>query len=178
MDKTLCSKGQPSIGEKFNRNDQIIKFEKSFEKVFHRLQEVDHSEYTFGTRTKLTYGEIHLLSAIWRSEGTYVTELAERFDVTKGAISQILNRLNRKKMIYKKLDPDNLSRKLVYTSEMGARACKGHQRFHEKQREIYERVFDKSEVEDIRKFNDVLKRLSDIVESGEFEALVESADEE
>ena len=51
-----------------------------------------------------------MIKSIKENEGIHVTGLAEMLGVTKGAVSQIIMKIEKKKMIVKDTDPRNLSR--------------------------------------------------------------------
>ncbi len=97
-----------------------------------QISNINNKVRTYGTDAPLHEAEIHMIKAISNGAGISVTELAEKLEVTKGAVSQILNRLNKKGMILKSADPKNLSRLSLSLTEKGECAGKNHALLHEK----------------------------------------------
>ncbi len=69
--------------------------------VINHFNETDKKARNFGTDTVLHLSEIHLIEFIGNNENLSVSEIARRRNVTKGAISQTLIRLEDKKPCYK-----------------------------------------------------------------------------
>jgi len=74
--------------------------------------------------------EIHMIKAIKENEGIHVTGLADILGVTKGAVSQIIIKLERKGMIVKDTDPRNLSRLRISLTPKGETAYLNHEKLH------------------------------------------------
>jgi DNA-binding MarR family transcriptional regulator len=85
----------------------------------------------FGTGELLTTFEIHVIDAIGADRGKTVSELAEWFMVTKGAISQVVGKLNHDGYVIKERNPDNGKEILLSLTPKGRKAMKGHAEFHE-----------------------------------------------
>ena len=100
-------------------------------RVVYKLFEADRKTRYYGTDQPLHEAEIHMIKAIKEHEGIHVTGLAEVLGVTKGAVSQILKKLEHKGMIVKHKDTDNQSRLALRLSEKGETAHIHHQRFHQ-----------------------------------------------
>ena len=96
-----------------------------------KLFEADKKTRYYGTDQPLHEAEIHMIKAIKEHEGIHVTGLAEALGVTKGAVSQILKKLERKGMIIKDKDTDNQSRLVLRVSKKGETAHIHHERFHQ-----------------------------------------------
>ena len=105
-----------------------------FEQVFDisdKLNELNRVPQHFGVDELVTRAEIHLVASIARNEGRSVTELAQEKGVTKGAISQLLAKLESKGLIEKKVDPANTSRLLIGLTPKGHVANETHDQVHE-----------------------------------------------
>ena len=55
-------------------------------------------------KSKIFPSEIHLLLSIYEGQNTNLTKIAKNFNLTKGAISQTLSRLQKKGLIKKELN--------------------------------------------------------------------------
>lgn len=102
----------------------------TFLRVMSRLTEMDKKTRHYGTDELLHDAEIHMIKAIRENEGIHVTGLADLVGVTKGAVSQILRKLECKGMIVKETDPKNLSRLKLRLTEKGETAYLRHEELH------------------------------------------------
>jgi DNA-binding MarR family transcriptional regulator len=99
-------------------------------KVFKKLSVVYSKTRHYGTDELLYEAELRIIKAIKENEGIHVTALAERLEVTKGAISHSLIQLQKKEMILKQPDDANQSRLLLKLTEKGEIAYKNHEKLH------------------------------------------------
>lgn len=109
----------------------------SFEKLLDLLDQVltkmgsIHSEpYDFGTGVPLYRTEIHTIRAIGENRGINITKLAEHLGVTKGAVSQMINKLVKKKMVKKTHSYDNAKEILLELTDLGWIGFRNHEQFH------------------------------------------------
>ena len=105
-----------------------------FEQVFdisNKLTELDRTPQHFGVDVPITRAEIHLVATIAGHDGCSVTELAQEKGVTKGAISQLLAKLEPKGLVEKQADPANISRLLIRLTPKGVKANEYHDQVHE-----------------------------------------------
>jgi DNA-binding MarR family transcriptional regulator len=102
----------------------------TFLRVVTKLSEIDRKTRHYGTDQPLYHAEIHMIKAIKENEGIHVTGLADVLGVTKGAVSQIVQKLERKGMIVKDTDPNNLSRLVLNLSPKGETAYHHHEALH------------------------------------------------
>ena len=105
-----------------------------FELVFdmsHRLVALDLTPHDLGRGQTATRAELHLVSALAQNSDRSVTELAKDRGVTKGAVSQLLARLEKKGLIEKRVDEANASRLLVRLTNEGQLVHQGHQELHD-----------------------------------------------
>ena len=87
---------------------------------------------SFGTGELLSSSEIHLIEMIGDNEERLsVTDLARQINVTKGAVSQTLKRLELKGLTTKQEDPDNGARSIVSLTSKGKVAFYAHRHWHE-----------------------------------------------
>jgi DNA-binding MarR family transcriptional regulator len=98
--------------------------------------EIDKKTRYYGTNVPLFYAEIHLIRAIKENEGIHITGLAQYLEVTKGAVSQMLMKLEKKGFIIKEKDPSNQSRFLLKLTPKGETAHYNHMRLHQEFDEI------------------------------------------
>lgn len=102
----------------------------TFLRVTTKLSDLDRKLRKYGTDQPLYEAEIHMIKSVKENEGIHVTGLADMLGVTKGAISQNIAKLERKGMIVKAYDPDNLSRLSLRLTPKGEAAYAGHEALH------------------------------------------------
>ena len=115
-----------------NKTILIFKIIGSFKRSMKLAQELEKKPRDFGIGEKLHSSEIHLVEAIGESENLSVTDLAEYFGITKGAVSQTLKKLELKDLVLKKKDPKNSSRYILGLTTKGKTAFYAHMHWHEK----------------------------------------------
>ena len=74
--------------------------------------------------------EMDTIKAIGDNEPIYVTELAKKLGVTKGAVSQQLTKLEKKGLIIKKVDEENAAKRAISLTSLGRRMYERHDQFH------------------------------------------------
>lgn len=100
--------------------------------VIARFNENDKKVRNFGTDTALHLSEIHLIELIGDHADLCVSEIAREKEVTKGAVSQTLRKLEEKEFIRKGTDPENRTRVVVSLTQKGRTAYAEHKKYHER----------------------------------------------
>lgn len=96
------------------------------------VSELEKQPRSYGTDELLTSSEIHLIEMVGNNdESRSVTDLAKLLNITKGAVSQSLKRLEKKGLTDKVPDPDNGSRSIVQLTSKGKVAFYAHRHWHE-----------------------------------------------
>ena len=113
-----------------DRNTQIIT--QQFYELVKLANELEKTPRRFGTDEPLKANEIHLIELVGDNEEKLsVTDLSRLLDITKGAVSQNLKKLENKNLILKEEDPENLSRIIVKLTSKGKTAYYAHKHWHE-----------------------------------------------
>lgn len=118
-----------------NHSAQVIS--RSFLDAVEQFNRYDKKARTFGTDHELFLAEIHLIDFIGRSEDCCISDIAKSLHVTKGAVSQMVKKLERKGYLAKAGDPENRVRVIVQLTQKGGRAFREHCRYH---RELDEKI--------------------------------------
>lgn len=109
-------------------------------RLVYRIFELDKKIRRYGTDKPLFESEIHMIQAIRENEGIHVTGLAEYLNVTKGAVSQVIMKLEKKGMIVKGRDPENQSRLVLTLTPKGETAYRNHEKLHQEFDELVEAI--------------------------------------
>ena len=99
-------------------------------RILEKYIQVSKMPHDFGVGEPIYPTEIHLISAIADQKNISVTELAQLHGSTKGAISQVLGKLERKGFITRTPDPDKRSKVRVTVTPKGMEAHQNHCDFH------------------------------------------------
>ncbi|MDD3407792.1 MAG: MarR family transcriptional regulator [Methanomicrobium sp.] len=112
---------------------QGIDFSKISEKWIRILDKIDSEEKTpkdFGTGDFLHRSEIHTIMAVGDNPGINVTNLSEILGISKSAISQMIKKLERKKLIERFVEEENKKEIRLVLSPKGKIAYLGHEQHH------------------------------------------------
>lgn len=138
-----------------------IRLTHEFKRLIHLLSVGKRKPISFDG-IELYRAEIHIIEIIGMSDGVTVTELAEMLTVTKGAISQIVNKLHAKELI-EKTDKDTRNKVILSLSPKGRVVFSLHNN-HEGQllTSIREKLDGISEA-DVIKFAEVVSEISGFI---------------
>ena len=100
------------------------------EKIIVRMESMHTPSLSFGTGVLMHQKEIHTVQAIGRYSGINVTKLAEHAGVTKGAVSQTINKLVRKGLVRKTHASGNDKEVVLELTALGWTGFHNHDKFH------------------------------------------------
>lgn len=100
-------------------------------KIIARYEKFMKSARNYGTDVPIHYSEIHTVAAIAKNPGIHISGLAEHFGYTRGAVSEVVAKLEKKGLLVKEEDPENLSRLRLTLTKKGERAQGEHRRYHD-----------------------------------------------
>ncbi|MCP4693846.1 MAG: MarR family transcriptional regulator [Desulfobacterales bacterium] len=129
----------------------------AFKRTMKLERELEKKPRDYGTGEKLYSSEIHMIEAIGVSESLSVTDVADYFGITKGAVSQTLKKLENKGLVKKEKDPENSSRLLLGLTSKGKAAFYSHMHWHEKMDGGFRDAFFSFEKEQLEFMLDFLK---------------------
>ena len=98
--------------------------------VLTKVESLHAPSHDFGTGVPIYRKEIHTLQAIGRHTKINITALAEHMGVTKGAISQIVAKLIKKKMVRKTYAKGNKKEVILELTDLGWIGFHNHEKFH------------------------------------------------
>lgn len=102
-----------------------------------------------------------MINKIKQNEGIHVTGLANILNVTKGAVSQIIMKLEKKGLIQKEKDINNQSRLVLKLTAKGETAYRNHEKFHKKIDAMVNEIVKDASRENVEFFKDVLITLEE-----------------
>jgi len=146
----------------------------TFLRVVTKISELDKRTRYYGTDQPLYEAEIHMIKSIKENEGIHVTGLADMLGVTKGAVSQIIMKLEHKDMIIKDTDPRNLSRLVLRLTSKGETAYLHHEKLHQKYDELFNAMLENATEENKAFLKNFLNSLDEQIDTFEKEEHTES----
>lgn len=135
-----------------------------FEKVMNKYNKSEKKPRYYGTKDLLYRSEVHTIDAIGKNNKINVTDLAQYLGVTKGAISQMVDKLMKKGMVSKKMLSNTENEVSLQLTEKGILVYKGHEEYH---RELYGEIskrLDHLSEKDVESFLDVLNVLENFLD--------------
>lgn len=106
-----------------NVQDQSL----TFGQLLFLLQRLDRHPTTYGAAGQFTPSEIHTIDAIGCDQAILMSELAAKLKVTKGAVTQLANKLEKKGAIQRTPHPTDKRAVLLSLTDIGVLAYKEQQ---------------------------------------------------
>ena len=100
-------------------------------KIQYRIRANDKKPRPFGTDQLLYQSEIHFIDAIGPGEGLNASQLSEKLGITNGAVTQVADKLVRKKLIEKYKIQGNKKAVYLRLTATGKIAFENHKLFHQ-----------------------------------------------
>lgn len=145
-------------------NSEKLKIHGKFQSIMQLSRQLDQTPKKFGTDELLSHSEIHLIEIIGDNENLSVTDISNHLNITKGAVSQNLKRLEGKGLSKKKPDPENLSRSIVLLTSKGQTAYWAHKHWHETMDGGFARYMEELSPDELKTIVDFLERVEDFLE--------------
>lgn len=146
-----------------NHNTMLLIHE--FEKVMNKYVACEKKPMYYGTQKLLYRSEVHTIEAIGKNPGINVTELAQYLGITKGAVSQMIDKLIKKEMVIKKQFSNSEKEVSLELSSLGQLAYDGHEDYH---KEFYDKISSILQTvpqKDIEVFLEIMKSLENLLDS-------------
>lgn len=118
----------------------------------------------FGTDVEIHLAEIQMIMTIHNAQGIHVNGLAQKLGITKGSVSEMLRKLERKGLVRKEKDPLKMTRLNIYLTDKGLLAHQNHICLHQKLDNLVLEAAAEHGPELLKSFtsllNDILMRLA------------------
>ncbi|EJV69693.1 hypothetical protein IEO_00416 [Bacillus wiedmannii] len=108
----------------------------------------------------LTGQQESMLFHIHLNENTTANNIASTFNITKSAVSQVLSKLEKQKMISKQVNPNN---KREYFLTLGPNGSKYIERLSELDDVLIEKYFSKIDIEALQQMTDTLTKINKVI---------------
>lgn len=113
------------------------------ERIFNKYQTLRKKPIPFDKDIVLYRSELHTIEVIGNNPNINVTTLAHQLGITKGAVSQCLDKLCKKQMVIKRPSPLTDNEVVLTLTERGKKVYESHEAFHKKMYSDFEDIFQK-----------------------------------
>lgn len=148
-------------------------------RVSYKLLGGDRMSLSYGTDVKIHGSEIHMVCHIKRNPGSHISGIARDIKVSRGAVSQIVKKLENKGLVRKVENPKSRRQLDLVLTEKGEKAYDGHQLLHSMFTGNLEGVlehYDQKEFSLISKFiNELEDSVDQLIETAYAEDFFEKA---
>lgn len=134
--------------------------------VMLKLAEAQERLHRYGTDTPLFAAEIHMIKCVKENPNRHMTALAELLGVTRGAVSQIVMKLEGKGMLVKEEDAGSRVRRVLRTTPKGERAYVFHEELHAAFDHLVEDLLQGASEEEKNFLRDFLEGLDAALDEG------------
>ncbi len=141
--------------------DFLERFDTLFHRIVNKMNKLEKKPRHFGTAHLLYGSEIHTIEAIGKNPGISVTELAHIQGVTKGAVSQIIQKLEKKKLIIRMKNMNSDKQVFLKLSDLGDVAFKAHDAFHARVFPVLVKAIKQTDTKTLDKMEVVLGAIDD-----------------
>lgn len=144
-----------------DKNNVIKELPRQFLDTIEQFNVSDKKARKFGTDNILYISEIHLIEYIGNSKTLHISEIARGLGITKGAVSQMVKKLERKGYVKKIIDLENKSRILVHLTKKGEVAYLEHQKYHENIDNLIISAIEEYSIEEVVVICEFLKKMEE-----------------
>lgn len=130
-----------------------------------KFNEFEKMSIDFGNNEKLYPSEIHIIEAIGSNRANKVTELSYMFHITKGAVSQVVNKLYDKELIYKERNKEFGKEIILSLTPKGQRAFEIQDELHKKMKIEFSNYLGSFGPEQIDSFILILAKIEEYIDA-------------
>ena len=130
-----------------------------FMRITNKINELHTYHINFNGTLQLAIGEIHLIECIGKHQGANVTEISNILGNTRGAVSQMAKKLEKKGLIVKTKRGDNNKEIILQLSKEGDEIFLEHEKFHESLYKDILSTLDSSSDENIEFVENIFKSI-------------------
>lgn len=148
------------ITENYADNAILESLSISVGRLIMQFKRLDRSPQKFGSAGTLTLSEIHTIDAIGCESGILMGELAARLDITKGAVTQMIKRLERKDLVCRIPHPTDFRYTIVSLTKNGLLAYQAHA---ELDQELYRKLSAELTAQEMETFRTCLEKFCEVL---------------
>ncbi|MBN2617491.1 MAG: MarR family transcriptional regulator [Spirochaetales bacterium] len=104
----------------------LLDLEDKFIQMINTYNNLENLDINFACDTKVTHNDVHLLLLMSKNPEKKVTELADKFGVTKGAISQQIKKMEKRGLLKRVQYDDNCKEVYIQLTDLAKEAIATH----------------------------------------------------
>lgn len=120
---------------------------------------------SFNTDVTIYRSEIHLIQLVGDYERLHISDIARKFGITKGAVSQMVKKLEKKDLVIKQRDATNQTRMLIALTAKGERAYHAHEAYHQAHDRAMFSFLEELSARELAVIRDFLKHVVDMTDT-------------
>ncbi len=136
-----------------------------FIRITKKFNELEKMSIDIGKDEKLYPSELHVLDAIGNNYANSVTELSKKFEITKGAVSQVVNKLFEKGFLKKDRKKGYGKEIILFPTEKGWKAFKIQNDLHRKMEDEFFRYLETADSEKIDSFIEIMGKIEEFIDT-------------
>jgi DNA-binding MarR family transcriptional regulator len=137
----------------------------TFIRITKKFNELEKFSIDMGDGERIYPSELHILDAIGNDYGNSVTELSKKFGITKGAVSQVVNKLYEKGYLKKERKEGYAKEIKLSPSEKGWEAFKILDEMHKKMEDEFFRYLGNVESEKVGSFIEIMLKIEEFIDT-------------
>lgn len=146
-------------------HETIFKLMVQFIRITKKFNELEKMSIDVGNGEKLYPSEFHVIVAIGSDYEKTVTELSKKFEITKGAVSQVVNKLHKKGFVNKERNEDYGKEIILSLTEEGQNAFEVQEYFHKKMENEFIKHLETVTPEQMDSFLLILGRIEEYIDT-------------
>lgn len=135
---------------------ELPRLRAGIQRFVNQYNRLERLPFDVGTGEVLHPSEMHLIEAIGRQEGDTVTRLCEAFGVTKGAVSQLVTKLEGRGCVQRIRDGARTREVEIRLTEKGWDVFRRHELFHREMDQSMEQLLRTLPHEQVSLFVEIL----------------------
>jgi DNA-binding MarR family transcriptional regulator len=146
-------------------HETIFKLMIQFIRITKKFNELEKMAIDVGMGEKLYPSEFHVIVAVGAGYEDTVTGLSRRLEITKGAVSQVVNKLHEKGLVNKERNKDYGKEIILSLTEKGQKAFKVQDDFHKKMENEFINQLDAVTPEQMDSFIQILPKIEEFIDT-------------
>lgn len=134
-------------------------------RMLNQMNRMEDMPKSFGTDVQIHPSEIHTIAVIGNRPGCNISELAEELGIAKPSATEIVQKIEAKKLVEKYKLPENKKEVRIKLTPKGSTAYKGHAEYHA---EMYSKIYShlkKLPEESLNEFKAALDNISSFLDA-------------
>ena len=144
-----------------NTFDMMVRFLR----ITKKFNELEKMSIDIGSGERLYPSELHVIDSVGNDYGNSVTEISKKFGITKGAVSQVVNKLFEKGYLKKEKEEEYAKEIKLSLTEKGWKAFKILDEMHKKMEDEFSKYLENVESEKVVCFTEIMVKIEEFIDT-------------